>query len=246
CCPDPAGGLSSAVAFDDAAARGRNPLEAPVALGWWRLLVLAADDDGGVAARGGGGGGGPAGRGREVVEYRAPCGRSLRSHADLDAYLRETCCRLHVSAFCFDAAVRINNEFQPLKIIYQLKDISYGKEPVPVSAVNSLDNTSLPYIEYAAERVPTQGVNTNESEPGFLVCCDCTDDCSDRRRCACQQLTIRSSQAITGKADIRVTYRHGRHMARALGGIYECNAKCRCRAATCRNRVVQHGLRNRL
>ncbi|PAA72603.1 hypothetical protein BOX15_Mlig025313g1 [Macrostomum lignano] len=245
CCPDPAGGLSSAVAFDDAAARGRNPLEAPVALGWWRLLVLAADDDGGVGG-GGGGGGGPAGRGREVVEYRAPCGRSLRSHADLDAYLRETCCRLHVSAFCFDAAVRINNEFQPLKIIYQLKDISYGKEPVPVSAVNSLDNTSLPYIEYAAERVPTQGVNTNESEPGFLVCCDCTDDCSDRRRCACQQLTIRSSQAITGKADIRVTYRHGRHMARALGGIYECNAKCRCRAATCRNRVVQHGLRNRL
>uniref|UniRef100_A0A1I8IDI7 Tudor domain-containing protein n=1 Tax=Macrostomum lignano TaxID=282301 RepID=A0A1I8IDI7_9PLAT len=248
CCPDPAGGLSSAVAFDDAAARGRNPLEAPVALGWWRLLVLAADDDGGVGGGGGGGGGvgGPAGRGREVVEYRAPCGRSLRSHADLDAYLRETCCRLHVSAFCFDAAVRINNEFQPLKIIYQLKDISYGKEPVPVSAVNSLDNTSLPYIEYAAERVPTQGVNTNESEPGFLVCCDCTDDCSDRRRCACQQLTIRSSQAITGKADIRVTYRHGRHMARALGGIYECNAKCRCRAATCRNRVVQHGLRNRL
>ncbi|PAA83414.1 hypothetical protein BOX15_Mlig012796g1, partial [Macrostomum lignano] len=247
CCPDPAGGLSSAVAFDDAAARGRNPLEAPVALGWWRLLVLAADDDGGVGGGGGGGGvGGPAGRGREVVEYRAPCGRSLRSHADLDAYLRETCCRLHVSAFCFDAAVRINNEFQPLKIIYQLKDISYGKEFVPVSAVNSLDNTSLPYIEYAAERVPTQGVNTNESEPGFLVCCDCTDDCSDRRRCACQQLTIRSSQAITGKADIRVTYRHGRHMARALGGIYECNAKCRCRAATCRNRVVQHGLRNRL
>uniref|UniRef100_A0A1I8FKE3 SET domain-containing protein n=1 Tax=Macrostomum lignano TaxID=282301 RepID=A0A1I8FKE3_9PLAT len=160
-----------------------------------------ADDDGGVGGGGGGGGGRPGG-GREVVEYRAPCGRSLRSHADLDAYLRETCCRLHVSAFCFDAAVRINNEFQPLKIIYQLKDISYGKEP-----------------------------------------CQSARRLLDRRRCACQQLTIRSSQAITGKADIRVTYRHGRHMARALGGIYECNAKCRCRAATCRNRVVQHGLR---
>uniref|UniRef100_A0A1I8F3C7 Tudor_4 domain-containing protein n=1 Tax=Macrostomum lignano TaxID=282301 RepID=A0A1I8F3C7_9PLAT len=90
----------------------------------WLVATAGAgrDDDGGVGGGGGGGGGvgGPAGRGA--------------NHADLDAYLRETCCRLHVSAFCFDAAVRINNEFQPLKIIYQLKDISYGKEPVPVSA----------------------------------------------------------------------------------------------------------------
>uniref|UniRef100_A0A1I8F5L8 Pre-SET domain-containing protein n=1 Tax=Macrostomum lignano TaxID=282301 RepID=A0A1I8F5L8_9PLAT len=182
-----------------------NPLEAPVALGWCGdCWCWPADDDGGVGG-GGGGGGGPAGRGGKPA---AGC---------------------HVSAFCFDAAVRINNEFQPLKIIYQLKDISYGKEPVPVSAVNSLDNTSLPYIEYAARASPYSG-----------------HDCSDRRRCACQQLTIRSSQAITGKADIRVTYRHGRHMARALGGIYECNAKCRCRAPPAANRVVQHGLRNRL
>ena len=40
-----------------------------------------------------------------------------------------------------------------------LKDISYGKEDVPVSAANSVDNSLPEYIEYSKERLPQNGVN---------------------------------------------------------------------------------------
>ena len=42
-----------------------------------------------------------------------------------------------------------------------LKDISYGKEDVPVSCVNSVDNSSPEYIEYSTKRLPQEGVSLN-------------------------------------------------------------------------------------
>ena len=74
-----------------------------------------------------------------------------------------------------------------------LKDISYGKEDVPVSAANSVDNSLPEYIEYSKERLPQNGVNDTfmsacfditsitqvplTTDPGFLAGCDCADDC---------------------------------------------------------------------
>ena len=49
-----------------------------------------------------------------------------------------------------------------------LKDISYGKEDVPVSAANSVDNSLPEYIEYSKERLPQNGVND-------IFTCTCFD-----------------------------------------------------------------------
>ena len=40
-----------------------------------------------------------------------------------------------------------------------LKDISYGKEDVPVSCVNSVDNSFPEYLEYSTRRLPQDGVS---------------------------------------------------------------------------------------
>ena len=51
-----------------------------------------------------------------------------------------------------------------------LKDISYGKEDVPVSAANSVDNSLPEYIEYSKERLPQNRVN----DPFIIACFDIT------------------------------------------------------------------------
>ena len=55
-----------------------------------------------------------------------------------------------------------------------LKDISYGKEDVPVSAANSVDNSLPEYIEYSKERLPQNGVN----ETFISACFDITPNYS--------------------------------------------------------------------
>ena len=58
----------------------------------------------------------------------------------------------------------------------KVPDMSYGKESVPVSCVNSLDNNYSEYIEYSTKRLPQKDVHINLDD-GFLTCCDCQDDC---------------------------------------------------------------------
>ena len=50
-----------------------------------------------------------------------------------------------------------------------LKDISYGKEDVPVSCVNSVDNSSPEYIEYSTKRLPQEGVSLNLHVPHLHI-----------------------------------------------------------------------------
>ena len=71
-------------------------------------------------------------------------------------------------------------------------DITYGKENVPVSCVNSIDRSNPEYVEYSTVRTPREGVNLN-LDSNFLSCCDCTDDCQDKEKCQCWQMTIQVS-----------------------------------------------------
>ena len=72
-------------------------------------------------------------------------------------------------------------------------DITNGEENVPVSSVNSVDLSDPPLVPvYTRWRLPTEGVKIN-TEPEFLVCCDCKDDCQDKAKCQCWQLTIQVS-----------------------------------------------------
>ena len=57
-----------------------------------------------------------------------------------------------------------------------IKDLSYGKETVPISCVNGIDRNYPDYVDYSNQRIPAKGVHLNLDED-FLVGCDCTDNC---------------------------------------------------------------------
>uniref|UniRef100_A0A1I8JEB6 Histone-lysine N-methyltransferase n=1 Tax=Macrostomum lignano TaxID=282301 RepID=A0A1I8JEB6_9PLAT len=210
----------------------RNPLDVPLLLGWHRFVVKL---------------GGPGRvRRRELIEYAAPCGRRIRNPVELDRILSQTSSRLHPLNFCFDPLIRVATEFQATGARRQLADLSYGKERIPVPAVNCLDADEPPFIDYTPQRMPLLNVCTNEADKGFLVCCDCTDGCRDRTKCACLRLTAEASATVTGRTDSRPAYENGRLVRALIGGVYECNSGCSCRQWQCRNRLVQRGLHSRL
>ena len=47
------------------------------------------------------------------------------------------------------------------------------------------------------------------AEPGFLVCCSCSDNCSNRSKCECWQLTLEEAKVI-GNSRYSVGYVHQR------------------------------------
>lgn len=204
-----------------------NPLLMPILVGWKREVTKSRNF------------------GRRVTFYRAPCGRRMRNMAEVLRYLSLTNSLLEVDFFNFDWWTRICDEFVPDKIQCEIKDISYGKENVPVSCVNSLDNSFPEYVEYSSVKLPQKGVIIN-TEEGFLTCCDCTDGCRNSEKCSCRQLTIQSTVGTAaGTVNQDAGYVNRRLLNQVPTGIYECNSKCKC-AQTCLNRVAQNPLRAKL
>ena len=98
------------------------------------------------------------------------------------------------------------------------------------------------HIDYSTKRLPQKNVNI-PTDPGFLTSCDCEDDCSDKKRCACWQLTIQSTRGeLGGQVKAKAGYEFRRLKEPVLTGIYECNSQCKC-SKTCLNRVVQNPLK---
>jgi histone-lysine N-methyltransferase SETDB1 len=54
-------------------------------------------------------------------------------------------------------------------------------------------------------------INTDKE---FLVCCDCEDDCSDKSKCACWQLTV--SHTVASNPEARVHPNVGYEFRRLL------------------------------
>lgn len=205
---------------------GANPLTIPCICGWKRCVIK------------------PSKKGKRVVMYCAPCGRQLRNLEDVFDYLRTTDSKLTVDLFCFDSFVNVFCHFVPQTVLTSIKDLTYGKELVPVSCVNSLDNTYPSYVEYSATRYPGKDVQLN-LDPAFLCGCDCEDDCQDREKCSCQQLTVSATEALPSGRNPNAGYKFRRLLEPLITGVYECNANCKC-SKRCLNRVVQNGLRSRL
>ncbi|CAH8519243.1 unnamed protein product [Schistosoma turkestanicum] len=206
--------------------KGLNPLEIPFHCGWLRFLAKYD----------------PPVNNKCNIVYTAPCGRSLRSMHEVERFLDKTNSQLTADLFSFDTTLIINQEFRAEKTLTNIVDLSYGKENVPIPCVNSVDNEVPGYIDYTPQRQPIGNVPLlNDSK--FLVCCDCTDNCRDRTKCACQQLTIEASSLTNpnGFVDSQAGYRYRRLAQFTVGGVYECNANCRC-DRRCSNRVVQQGL----
>ncbi|NWV73050.1 SETB2 methyltransferase, partial [Dasyornis broadbenti] len=182
------------------------------------------------------------------VNYKAPCGRSLRNFRDVQNYLFETECNfLFVDHFSFNTYVLLGrNTMNPEPLVFE-SDISHGAESVPISFCNSVDHARLPYFKYRKSSWP-RGYYLNNFSSLFVDSCDCTDGCIDRSKCACLQLTAKGCSKISPSPGSKrfLGYRYKRLEGPVPTGIYECSVSCRCDKLMCQNRVVQHGIQVRL
>ncbi|XP_024155223.2 histone-lysine N-methyltransferase EHMT1 isoform X5 [Oryzias melastigma] len=117
------------------------------------------------------------------------------------------------------------------------RDISLGQERVPIPCVNSVDNEPHPEdYKYISENCVTSPLNIDRNIT-HLQYCVCKEDCS-------------SSICMCGQLSLRCWYdKHGCLLPEFCREepplIFECNHACSC-WKTCKNRVVQKGLRTRL
>lgn len=208
--------------------KGVNPLATPVLYGFARETDIVTN----------------------VVSYVAPCGRRLRSIQEVLNYLTETQLKLSIDMFDFDPWVNIFNEYVVPNEAIVLKDLSFGIENIPIVCVNTINGNVPTYMDYMTQRRGSEGVNMN-LDPDFLVGCDCTDNCQDKTKCACWQLTMSEGNVniISKRRDFQyetVGYQYKRLPNLVATGIYECNSRCKCCTKTCLNRVVQQPLKHRL
>ncbi|XP_060858818.1 histone-lysine N-methyltransferase SETDB1-like [Metopolophium dirhodum] len=182
---------------------------------------------------------------QKKVEYRTPCGVTIQNIEQMLEYLIVTKSAMTIDQFNFDKWVNPFAEYKIIKSVQFLKDISEGKEFRAIPCVNIINSTLPPKIDYITTRQPMQGVHINvESE--FLCRCDCTDNCQDKLKCACWQMTIEGQKSFPDPyKDPNIGYDHRRLAEQVVTGIYECNKKCKC-SSSCLNRVVQNPLSQKL
>ena len=166
--------------YNPAQHKTSNPLRIPIHLGWRREVCAGDFDDANFS-----------------IIYTTPCGRRLRNLDEVNRYLWLTESNLEIDMFAFDYWLTVMREFVPSADFIQLRDISHGKETMPISACNSYDSAYPPNIEYSVVPVPQREVEI-QTDPGFLIGCDCADNCENKTACACRQLTIQSTVADPG------------------------------------------------
>ena len=64
---------------------------------------------------------------------------------------------------------------------------------IPIPFINELDTKALPPLHYTTKRICYPGVNINTNNE-HMICCDCTDNCQDKTKCACCLLTAEVSR----------------------------------------------------
>lgn len=173
-----------------------NPLLMPQFHGWQRLLMCQSKTINSGA--------------KKSINYLSPCGRMLRSIVEVERYLVLTNSKLTIDTFCFDATVLSNREFEGNARFLKIDDLSCGREKVPISCVNCVDEIPPEDFEYLAKRTPLEGVPLKEDH-SQLEGCNCTDNCRDKMKCSCWRKTFEATKLFgDGDADTEVGYRHRR------------------------------------
>ncbi|KAF7240969.1 Histone-lysine N-methyltransferase EHMT1, partial [Varanus komodoensis] len=114
------------------------------------------------------------------------------------------------------------------------RDIARGYERIPIPCINSVDNEPCPSnYKYVSQNCVTSPMNIDRNIT-HLQYCVCTDNCSSSK-CMCGQLSVRSWYDRDGR--LLPEFNTAEPPL-----IFECNHACSC-WRTCRNRVVQNGLR---
>ncbi|KAI1902395.1 hypothetical protein AGOR_G00044320 [Albula goreensis] len=116
-------------------------------------------------------------------------------------------------------------------------DVAQGYENVPIPCVNGVDEEGCPSdYKYISENCETSAMNIDRNIT-HLQHCSCADDCS-------------SSNCLCGQLSIRCWYDKDHRLLQEFNKIeppliFECNLACSC-YRTCKNRVVQAGIKVRL
>ncbi|KAG6633516.1 histone-lysine N-methyltransferase, H3 lysine-9 specific SUVH6-like [Carya illinoinensis] len=110
-----------------------------------------------------------------------------------------------------------------------VNDISQGKELIPISVVNTIDDTKPPPFTYI-----TSMIYPDWCHPLQPKGCNCTNGCSDSERCLC---------AVKNGGEI--PFNHNGAIVEAKPLVYECGPSCSC-PPSCHNRVSQHGIKFQL
>ncbi|CAL8279501.1 unnamed protein product [Merluccius merluccius] len=117
------------------------------------------------------------------------------------------------------------------------RDVARGHERVPIPCVNAEDGQPCPEnYKYIPENCVTSPMNIDRNIT-HLQYCVCKEDCSSSV-CMCGQLSLRCWYDKAGRLLPEFCMEEPPL-------IFECNHACSCRR-TCKNRVVQNGLRTRL
>ena len=156
---------------------------------------------------------------------------------EVQRHLRLTSQPLPPDCFTFTGSVSVV-ELQTEDSAMVAEDVSGGAEALAVPVVNTVDSARPELLHYCTSRIPQGGVLIN-SEPGFLACCSCRDNCAVWETCSCRRMT---SQATLGDDNSKVAegvgYQWRRLYQQVVTGIYECHPGCSC-SSLCHNRVVQ-------
>ncbi|XP_068106377.1 histone-lysine N-methyltransferase EHMT2 isoform X2 [Hyperolius riggenbachi] len=117
------------------------------------------------------------------------------------------------------------------------RDIAHGYENFPIPCVNGVDEEFAPEdYKYVSENCETSAMSIDRNIT-HLQNCSCQDDCSSSN-CLCGQLSIRCWYDKDGRL-----LQEFNKIEPPL--IFECNQACAC-WQTCKNRVVQSGIKFRL
>ncbi|ONK59177.1 uncharacterized protein A4U43_C08F3770 [Asparagus officinalis] len=106
------------------------------------------------------------------------------------------------------------------------EDFSKGKEKLPISVVNTVDDEHLLPIEYITEVIYPLNYSLTPLEG-----CNCVDGCSDSDTCAC---------AVRNGGELPFNRKGAIVEAKPL--IYACGPSCKC-PPSCHNKPIQHGIK---
>ncbi|XP_033643083.1 histone-lysine N-methyltransferase EHMT2-like [Asterias rubens] len=115
------------------------------------------------------------------------------------------------------------------------RDIARGLEALPITVVNAVNNDPIPTdFHYVAKSCETTPLNINHSIKQQPMCTCLNEDCSTDD-CECANQSVQCWYDLDG-----LLFKDFDYHEPPL--IFECGPGCRC-LRTCRNRVVQNGIR---
>ncbi|KAL4085424.1 hypothetical protein QTP88_027283 [Uroleucon formosanum] len=182
------------------------------------------------------------------VTYTAPCGLKINDEHAMFKYLKVTGYgerKITIDLFSFDCVMEPMYMLDVQKKFIRLNDISYGTELKPITVVNCFDAVLPKQFKYITE-CETININNCYIKHNFSYGCNCNDNCEDKTKCSCWQLTYEGPKNYPKMfKDPNVGYSYKRLHEPVFTGIFECNTHCKC-SKTCLNRVAQEPIKTSL